>query len=83
MTSTGGVYFVSDNLQIRDIGGKYENNSAISGSVYYCEGCNVVSINNTYKSNVCLRGCIMFYKPTTASLQLTQSSPSVVNKASF
>ncbi|TNV88206.1 hypothetical protein FGO68_gene9945 [Halteria grandinella] len=83
LTATGGVYFVSNNLQIRDTGSTYENNSALSGSVYYCEGCQIVSINNTYKNNVCLKGCVVYYKPDNKSLQLSPTAVLIKNTINF
>lgn len=55
----------------------------MSGSVYYCEGCHIVSINNSYKNNVCLRGCVVYYKPDNKSLQLSATATLVRNAITF
>lgn len=59
----GGVYYLSNNLGIRDTGSIYQLNAAFNGAIFYCDGCHIFSRDNVFQNNTCLRGCIAYYAP--------------------
>lgn len=63
MGSGGGVYYLSNSISMRDTKSQYFHNAAPYGSIYVCDGCNFNGNSNIYQSNVCMKGCILYYKP--------------------
>lgn len=76
--SSNGVFYIANNLNMRDTGSQYDSNSAVSGGIFYCDGCNLYSTQSMFSNNVCKQGCVAYYRADQSKLQSASQTSNTV-----